>query len=290
MCDGRCGPTGLNFGCVSEDHSWVPPEVDTSMPSPARVYDYWLGGGHNFQADRALAEKIIQLMPGIRDAARLNRSFLRRAALFMLDSGIRQFLDIGSGIPTVGNLHEIVQEEAPECRVVYVDKDPVAIAHSELLLAGNGRTAVLRADLRDIDAIFSSDQVKRQLDLDQPVGLFMLLLLHFVPDDWDPVGIIGKYRDRLAADSCLALSHVAAEAKPAGMDEAVQTYNTRSAQNQAYLRNRDEVLRFFDGFDLVEPGLVGCPSWRPEGRGDFSPNAEINAVPWCGVGRKPVIT
>ncbi|GLZ31066.1 hypothetical protein Lesp02_32550 [Lentzea sp. NBRC 105346] len=264
----------------------MPVEVDTTVPSPARVYDYWLGGGHNFQSDRALAEKIIQLMPGIRDAARLNRSFLRRAALFMVESGVRQFLDVGSGIPTVGNLHEIVQEADPECRVVYVDKDPVAVAHSELLLLGNERTTVLRADLRDVDSIFESEQVSRLIDLDQPVGLFMLLLLHFVPDDWKPVSVLGEYRDRLPRGSFLALSHVAAEAKPAGMDEAVQTYNAKSAQNQAYLRNRDEVLRFFDGYELVEPGLVGCPAWRPEGCGDFSPTAEINAVPWCGVGVK----
>lgn len=265
----------------------MPPEVDTTVPSPARVYDYWLGGAHNFQPDRALAEKIIQLMPGIRDAARLNRSFLRRAALFMVESGVRQFLDIGAGIPTVGNLHEIVQDAAPECRVVYVDKDPVAVAHGELLLAGNDRTAALRADLRDLDDIFESEQVKAQIDLDRPVGLFMLLLLHFVPDEWDPAAILAKYRDRLPPGSFLALSHVAAEARPVGMDEAVQTYNQKSAQNQAYLRTRDEVLRFFDGFELVEPGLVGCPAWRPEGQGDFSPNAEINAVPWCGVGIKP---
>jgi SAM-dependent methyltransferase len=269
------------------DRSWIPPEIDTTVPSPARVYDYWLGGGHNFQSDRALAEKIIQIMPGIRDAARLNRSFLRRAAMFMVRQGVRQFLDVGAGIPTVGNLHEIVQDVAPECRVVYVDKDPVAVAHSELLLAGNDRAAVLRADLRDVAEIFESDQVKEQLDLGRPVGLFMLLLLHFVPDEWNPAGIVGEYRDRLAPGSFLALSHVAAEAKPPGMDEAVKTYNTKSAQNQAYLRNADEVLRFFGGFELVEPGLVGCPAWRPEGDGDFSRHAEINAVPWCGVGVKP---
>lgn len=272
---------------MSNDLGWVPPGVDTTVPSPARVYDYWLGGGHNFAPDRVLAEKILQIMPGVRDAARLNRSFLRRAALFMVEQGVRQFLDIGSGIPTVGNLHEIVQEEAPDCRVVYVDRDPVAVAHSELILAGNGNTAVLQADLRDLDAIFSSDATRKLIDFDQPVGLFMLLLLHFVPDEWDPVSIVGSYRDRLVPGSYLALSHVAAEARPDGMDEAVQTYNVKSSQNQAYPRTRDEVRAFFGGFDLVEPGLVGCPAWRPDGEGDFSMDEEINAVPYAGVAVKP---
>ncbi|GGU25218.1 hypothetical protein GCM10010178_16740 [Lentzea flava] len=250
------------------------------------MYDYWLGGGHNFASDRALAEKILQIMPGVRDAARLNRSFLRRAALHMVERGVRQFLDIGSGIPTVGNLHEIVQAEAPDARVVYVDRDPVAVAHSELMLAGNANTAVVQADLRDIDEIFASDPVQKLIDPGQPVGLFMLLVLHFVPDEWDPAAIVGRYRDRLAPGSYLALSHASAEAKPAGMDEAVQTYNVKSSQNQAFPRTHEQVLAFFDGFDLVEPGLVGCPSWRPDGEGDFAANEEINEVPFAGVAVK----
>ncbi|SES11023.1 S-adenosyl methyltransferase [Lentzea xinjiangensis] len=264
----------------------VPPGVDTSVPSPARVYDYWLGGGHNFASNRALGERILRIMPGVRDAARLNRSFLRRAALFMVERGVRQFLDIGSGIPTVGNLHEVVQAEAPGCRVVYVDRDAVAVAHRELLLAGNRDTAVVQADLRDLDAIFAGP-AGGLLDLDRPVGLFMLLVLHFVPDGWDPAAIVAGYRDRLAPGSYLAVSHTSAEAKPAGMAEAVRAYNDSSAGNQAFPRTRDEVLAFFDGFDLVEPGLVGCPSWRPDDAGDFAANPEINEVPFAGVAVKP---
>ncbi|MDX3662597.1 SAM-dependent methyltransferase [Streptomyces sp. ID05-26A] len=272
---------------MSSDLGWVPPGVDTTVPSPARVYDYWLGGGHNFAPDRALAEKILQIMPGVRDAARLNRSFLRRAALHMVERGVRQFLDIGSGIPTVGNLHEIVRAEAPDCKVVYVDRDPVAVAHSELILAGDRDTAVVQADLRDLDAIFNAGQVRELIDFDQPVGLFMLLVLHFVPDEWDPAAIVGHYRNALAPGSFLALSHASADAKPAGMDQAVQTYNVKSTANQAFPRTHDEVLAFFGGFDLVEPGLVGCPSWRPDGEGDFAASPEINEVPFAGVAVKP---
>lgn len=272
---------------MSSDLGWVPPGVDTTVPSPARVYDYWLGGGHNFAPDRALAEKILKIMPGVRDAARLNRAFLRRAALHMAERGVRQFLDIGSGIPTVGNLHEIVRAEAPDCKVVYVDRDPVAVAHSELILAGDRDTAVVQADLRDLDAIFNAGPVRELIDFDQPVGLFMLLVLHFVPDEWDPAAIVGHYRNALAPGSFLALSHASADARPAGMAEAVQTYNVKSSANQAFPRTYDEVLAFFDGFDLVEPGLVGCPSWRPDGEGDFAANPEINEVPFAGVAVKP---
>ncbi|WP_326952701.1 SAM-dependent methyltransferase [Amycolatopsis sp. NBC_01286] len=265
---------------------WVPSEVDTTVPNPARVYDFWLDGDHNFAADRALGEQILKIMPGIRDAARLNRAFLRRAAKFMVDAGIRQFLDVGAGIPTVGNLHEIVQQADPSCRVVYVDRESVAVAHSELLLQDNDRCTVLQADLRDVDEIFAG--AGELLDPDQPTGLFMLLLLHFVPDEWDPVSILARYRERLAPGSFLALTHVAADTESTGLDEAVQVYTTRqSPQNQPFPRTHDQVLRFFDGFDLVEPGLVGCAMWNPEGAGDMSDDPAINVLPYAGVGRKP---
>ncbi|MEO7195741.1 MAG: SAM-dependent methyltransferase, partial [Pseudonocardiaceae bacterium] len=170
--------------------NWVPRGIDTTVPNPARMYDYWLDGGHNFPADRDLANKVQQVVPGARDGARVNRAFLRRAVVFMVESGIRQFLDIGSGIPTVGNVHEIAQRADPACRVVYVDKEPVAVAHSELLLAGNDRVAVLQADLRDVEGILGHPRTTSVLDFDQPIGLLMLWLLHFVPDSWNPVGIL----------------------------------------------------------------------------------------------------
>ncbi|MGH3718612.1 MAG: SAM-dependent methyltransferase [Pseudonocardiaceae bacterium] len=265
--------------------SWVPLGVDVTVPNAARVYDYWLDGAHNFPADRDLANKVQQAVPAARDGARVNRAFLRRAVTFMVESGIRQFLDIGSGIPTVGNVHEIAQRADPECRVVYVDKEPVAVAHSGLLLAGNDRAAVIQANMRDVERILDHPQTTRVLDLDQPIGLLMVWLLHFVPDSWDPVGILARYRDRLASGSYLALSHVTTDGNPTGQTETVQLYQETS--DPVYFRSHKEILHLFAGFELVEPGLVGSAFWRPSGPGDISDSTEMNTVSYGGVGRKP---
>ena len=270
---------------LAKNPDWVPYGIDTTMPNAARVYDYWLDGAHNFATDRVMGDKVQQAMPAIRDAVRIHRSFLRRAVLFMVDSGIRQFLDIGSGIPTVGNVHEIAQRADPECRIVYVDKESVAVAHSELLLADNDRAAAIQANLRDVEDVLDHPETKRLLDFDQPIGLLILLMLHFVPDSWDPVGILARYRDRLAPGSYLALSHVTADGNPVGLTEAVQLY--QNTPEPLYLRSHEEVLRLFAGFELVEPGLVGCALWRPSGPGDASDSAEMNTLPYGGIGRKP---
>ncbi|MGH3753878.1 MAG: SAM-dependent methyltransferase [Pseudonocardiaceae bacterium] len=270
---------------MAESPDWAPHGIDTTVPNAARVYDYVLDGAHNFAADRAMANKIQQVMPEIRDAARINRSFLRRAVLFMIDSGIRQFLDIGSGIPTVGNVHEIAQRADPECRILYVDKEPVAVAHSELLLAGNDRAAAIQANLRDVEDILGHPQTRRLLDLDQPIGLLMLALLHFVPGFWDPVSILTRYRDRLAPGSYLALTHVTDDGNCTGLTETVQLY--QNTPEPIYPRSHEEVLRLFTGFELVEPGLVGSALWRPSGPGDISASAKTNTLTYGGVGRKP---
>ncbi|MGH3874765.1 MAG: SAM-dependent methyltransferase [Pseudonocardiaceae bacterium] len=270
---------------MANNTGWVPRSVDMTVPNAARVYDYWLDGAHNFAADREMANKIQQVVPGARDAARINRAFLRRAVLFMVGSGIRQFLDIGSGIPTVGNVHEIAQRADPECRVVYVDKELVAVAHSEMLLAGNDRAAVIQANLRDVDDVLDHPRSKQMLDLDQPVGLLMLWLLHFVPDSGDPAGILARYRDRLAPGSYLALSHVTDDGDVPGRAEAAEFY--RNTPDPLTLRSHAEVLRLFAGFELIEPGLVGSAFWRPAGPGDISDKVEMNSVSYGGVGRKP---
>jgi S-adenosyl methyltransferase len=270
---------------MTENPDWVPYHVDKIVPNAARVYDYWLGGAHNFAVDRMMANKVQQTVPAVRDAARVNRAFLRRAVLFMVNSGIRQFLDIGSGIPTVGNVHEIAQRAHPECRVVYVDKESVAVAHSELLLAGNDRATAIQANLRDVESILNHPQVKRVLDFDQPIGLLMLLVVHFVPDSWDPVGILARYRDRLAPGSYLAISHCTDDGSPTGVAEAAQYYQNTS--EPLHPRSYEKVLRLFTGFELVEPGLVGCAFWRTAGPGDTSDHTEMNSVFYGGVGRKP---
>jgi hypothetical protein len=270
---------------MAENPDWMLYDIDTIVPNAARVYDYWLNGSHNFAADRVMGDKVQQVMPAIRDAARINRSFLRRAVLFMVESGVRQFLDIGSGIPTVGNVHEIAQRADPECRVVYVDKESVAVAHSELLLQGNDRAAAIQANLRDVEDILDHPAAKCLLDFDQPIGLLMLLVVHFVPDSWDPVGLLARYRDRLAPGSHLALTHGTVDGKLAGLTETVKLYqNTPESLSP---RSREEVLRLFAGFELVEPGLVGCALWRPSAPGDICDSAEMNTLVYGGVGRKP---
>lgn len=269
---------------TAEQPYWLPRDTDPTVPNVARMYDYWLDGAHNFAADRMLVDKVQQLMPEVRDAIRAHRAFLRRAVLFLVESGIRQFLDIGSGIPTVGNVHEIAQRANPECRVVYVDKEPIAVSHSELLLQGNDRAAVIQADLRDIDAIIGHPKTRRLLDFDKPIGLLLLGLLYFIPDSWDPVGIVARYRERLAPGSYLAISHGTTDGDPAGLDETLQLY--QSTPDPMYFRSYEHVLRFFDGFELVEPGLVCCAFWRPSGPSDTCDSAEMNGLAYGGVGRR----
>jgi SAM-dependent methyltransferase len=255
-----------------------------SVPHPARMHDYWLGGGHNFAADRELAEKIISFMPGVEDVARLNQCFLRRAAKFLMESGIRQFLDIGSGIPTVGHLHEIVQQASPECHVLYVDPDPVAVAHSELMLADVPNTEVIRADLRDVAGVLADDVTRGLLDIDEPIGL-IAPMMHFIPDSSDPAGIMAGYRDRLAPGSFLALAHGTSDADIPGLERVIEAYNT--TRHRLYPRSHAEILRLSEGWELVEPGLVGMAHWRPEGPGDQSTNPGINSLLLAAVGRKP---
>ena len=266
---------------------WIPSGVDISVPSAARTYDYMLGGAHNFAVDRELGTKIEAMMPGLRNAARVNRAFLGRVVRFMVDQGVRQFLDIGSGIPTVGNVHEVAQAAAPGSRVVYVDRDPVAVAHSELMLVGNDDAAVLHADMRDSDAILGSDEARRLLDFDEPIGLLMLLMLHWVPDEADPHALLARYRDVLAPGSYLAVTHATADHQGASLSDATEAIKSSNSPDQMNLRSHAEITRMFDGFDLVEPGLVGCGEWRPGGPGDIAAQPDMNMLVYAGVGRKP---
>jgi hypothetical protein len=263
---------------------WVPPKIDMSVPHPARMHDYWLGGGHNFAADRELAEEIMRVLPGIEDVARLNQSFLRRATLFLVDAGIRQFLDIGSGIPTVGHPHEIVQRAAPDSRVVYVDSDPVAVAHTEIMLEDVPGTAVLQADMRDVPGILAADPVRDLLDLSQPVGL-IAPMLHFIPDSWNPSCILAAYRDHLPSGSYLIIVHVSADTEAPGLPETVEAY--KRTNFHLFPRHHAEILHLCDGFDLIEPGLVGTALWRPDGPDDRSTTPGINSLLYAAVARKP---
>ncbi|GAA4523683.1 SAM-dependent methyltransferase [Amycolatopsis samaneae] len=266
---------------------WVPPGIDLSKPSSARIYDYLLGGAHNFAVDREAAAQIERIMPGGQRSARLNRAFLRRAVVFMMEQGVRQFLDIGSGVPTVGNVHEIAHRADPEYRVLYVDRDAVAVAHSKLILGDNDRADVLRADMRDPESIMDSPEAKRLLDFDEPIGLLFLLMLHWVSDEDDPAGLTARYRDALASGSYLAITHGTEDMQPRRVHELTGVFRRARSHEQATTRSHDEVLALFGDFDLVEPGLVGCGNWRPMGPGDIVEDSKYNEIFYAGVARKP---
>jgi hypothetical protein len=265
---------------TAEDLSWVPPDVDVSRPNPARVYDYLLGGANNFEVDRGLARRLTEMVPDVAFMVIENRSFLRRAVAFLAESGIDQFLDLGSGIPTVGNTHEVVQEINPACRVVYVDQEAVAVAHSELLLAGNDRAGIVRADVRRPDDVLGDPKTRALLDFSRPVAVLMFAVVHFMDTDDHPNEVIKAYRDATVPGSCLALSHITAEGRP-DMIDAVAEYGSKATM-EGKLRGHEEILTFFDGYELVEPGVVFTPQWR----------GELNVVePWrsavyAGVGKR----
>ncbi len=263
-----------------EQASWVPSSVDLDRPSAARMYDYYLGGSHNFAVDREAAKSVEQIFPGMSGAARANRSFLRRAVRYLLDQGVDQFLDLGSGIPTVGNVHEIAQQSNPAAQVVYVDVEPVAVAHSSALLADNPRATAIQADLRDPDTIL--DGVKELLDFTRPIGLLMVAVLHFVPDADNPHKAVARYREALPSGSYLAISHGSLEGIPQdGMDDSERIKAIyRRTDSPLALRSHDEIADFFTGLDVVAPGVVPLPEWHSD-----SADAYISA--YVGVGRKP---
>jgi hypothetical protein len=273
--------TGGAEQTMTEQLDWAPDTVDTSKPSMARMYDYALGGSHNFAADREAAERVLRANPDGRFGMYANRAFLRRAIRFLVESGVTQFLDIGSGIPTVGNVHEVAQDANPDCKVVYVDIDPVAVIHSRQILTGNHRATAIQADIREPDRILDHPDVQALLDLDQPVALLMLCILHFIPDDQDPAGLVGRYRDRLAPGSYLAISHVTGDDDSEDHTNAMNVYSR--VMTQVNLRTHAQVTPLFAGFDLVEPGLVFVSRWRPE------PGADTTTALYyySGVGRKP---
>ncbi|MFD9561073.1 SAM-dependent methyltransferase [Streptomyces sp. NPDC059994] len=248
-----------------ERPAWAPTGIDISVPSVSRIYDYYLGGSHNFEVDREAARKAMEFIPGLPKVMQANRAFMRRAVRFALDEGITQFLDIGSGIPTFGNVHEVAQSGATEARVVYVDHDPVAVAHSRAVLDGNERAGVLAADLRKPQDILTSPEVGSLLDLEQPVALLLVAVLHFVEDSDDPRAAVAELRDALAPGSLLILTHAAYEGIPLSEDRAggaVGVY--RNIRNPLVMRTSDEIATFFDGFEMIAPGLVQMPMWRPE--------------------------
>ncbi len=243
--------------------AWAPTHVDLERPNAARVYDYFLGGSANLEADRAFAEEIFKDVPA-REFAHANRAFLRRAVEYLVrEVGIRQFLDLGSGLPTVGNVHEIAQRAAPDCRVVYVDVEPVAVQHAQHILRANGRAAAIGADVRYPHTVLAHPDTRRLIDFNQPVAVLLFAVLHFVPDEDDPPGIITAFRNELCPGSHLAISHATADNYPEDLAKAVEKY--QKTATPATLRTQHQVTALFDGFNLLPPGVVFTPQWRPEG-------------------------
>jgi hypothetical protein len=248
----------LAHSVVSEQ--WTPTPLEVRTPSVARMYDYYLGGKDNFPIDREAAEKFIAIYPDMPLMARENRRFLRRAVSYLTgNAGMRQFLDLGAGLPTRGNVHEVAHSIAPESRVMYVDNDPMVAVHGRALLATKGTVTMLEADLRRPAEIL--DAARRFLDFDEPVAVLMSAILHYVPDEDDPWGIVARFRDALAPGSHLAVSHITADHHPEAAKAAGRAYDQATAT--MIFRTHGQVLRFFDGFDLIEPGLTVKSLWRP---------------------------
>lgn len=266
--------------------AWAPGKVDIETPSVARIYDYLLGGSYNFPADRAVAEQSIAAWPDLPHLARANRAFLYRAVRFLSGAGIDQFLDLGAGIPTGGAVHDIARAHGSESRTVYVDSDPVAVAHGEILLQDAPDARVIQADLRDPEMVLRHPAVAGYLDLARPVGVLMVSVLPWVPDDDDPAAIVAQYRDATIAGSYLALSHGTGDFQPVTTGRVASVY--RQTSTPGTFRSREQITALMAGYELVEPGMVSINRWRPEpGVDDPLGGDETRYSMYAALGRKP---
>ncbi|MEV4316033.1 SAM-dependent methyltransferase [Actinocrispum sp. NPDC049592] len=272
---------------MAGERNWIPDDVDINRPSVARVYDYALGGAHNLACDRAVFQQLLAIHPRVREMAWTNRAFLRRAVLYMMDQGIRQFLDLGSGIPTVGNVHEIAQRADPEARVVYVDREDIAVAHSRLLLERNPLATIVEADITRPDHVLRHPDAQRLLDFAQPVGLLAMTVGHYVPDD-QVREVFRTYRDAVAPGSMLGITHLTNDfAVPT--DEMIATAS-RAGGDGMYSRTKAEVAALFGDFELCPPGIVQPSGWHPDPVVPGGPRSEDDGF-WSGVGvKRPVMT
>jgi hypothetical protein len=255
---------------ISKHELRVPEGVDVTRPSIARIYDYLLFGKDNFAADRAAADELMQSRLDPRRLALANRAFLRRAVRFVARQGISQFLDLGSGLPTSPSVHECAREVVPAARVAYVDHDPIVVAHNDALLATRDGVITVRSDVREPDVVLGHDALRGCLDFGRPIAVLLLSVLHFISGDEDAPGIVARFRERMAPGSYLVVSIGTSDgADPEMLAEATATY--AEARMPFTLRSRDQILDLFDGFDLVEPGLVSLPEWRPDYNTDRTP-------------------
>jgi S-adenosyl methyltransferase len=276
----------MSQGQGTETDPELPQDINTDVAHPARVYDYWLGGKDNFPADRALAEMMIQAIPNMRGLAAANRSFLRRAVRYLaVEAGVRQFLDIGTGIPTSPNVHEVAQEAAPDARVVYVDNDPIVLAHARALLTSQaaGETAFIMADLREPKSILDHPTLAATLDLSQPVAVMLVAVLMYFrdTDDPNPFEMVATVMEPMPSGSYLAVTHPTPDFNPEETARAVAA--AEAAGITLVPRGQAEIARFFSGLDVVDPGVTPVLSWRP----DEPPADPRSAYYWAGIARKP---
>jgi hypothetical protein len=269
----------------AEDPDWLPPEIKTGKAHPARVYDYMIGGKDNFAADRALADAVTAAMPSAPFMARANRAFLGRVVRYLAkEAGIRQFLDIGTGIPAAGNTHEVAQAVAAESRVVYVDNDPIVLVHARALMTSDvvGATAFIQADLREPDKILADPALHRTLDLGEPVALMLVAILMYLRDEENPRGIVSALLDALPSGSYLTISHPSADFSP---EEAAGAVAASERSGISFTtRTQAEVAAFYTGLEVIDPGVVPVLAWRPDGAAPTDPRAVYY---YGAVGRKP---
>lgn len=267
---------------MTERPTWAPQDIDITKPSASRIYDYFLGGSHNFEVDREAADAVLRAMPGARAISQANRAVMHRAIRHALDRGITQFLDIGSGIPTFGSSHEVAQATVPGARVVYVDNDPVAVAHSRAVLDGVENATIAAADLRDPESVLEHPESRRLLDFDRPIALLLVAVVHFLSDEDDPAGIIAALRDALAPGSLLVITHATLDHGPTPTGQRVAQDVYRRTSTPLIMRSAAELEPFFAGFDIVEPGIVPLPHWRPDAPGEDHDPAVLHGL--AGVG------
>jgi len=248
------------------------------------MYDYFLGGGHNFAVDRDAAEQLFAIFPDLPLVAQANRAVLRRAVQYLVRQGIKQFIDIGSGIPTAGNVHEVAQRADPEARVVYVDVEPVAVVHSQAILQGVPNTVAIQGDARQPNDVLNHPDVLRLIDLSQPIGVLLVSVLHFVPDDVEATDIVRSLRDAMPSGSYLVITHATTDKVETSWEKIEKVY--QGTTSPFHFRTRDQVAGFFEGLEMVEPGLVYLPLWRPESDDDLLLDQPDRTSGYAGVGRK----
>jgi hypothetical protein len=259
--------------------------IGLNRPNAARMYDYFLGGSHNFPIDRQAAETALAGFPGLAAGMRANRAFLRRAVRFLVSAGVDQFLDLGSGIPTVGNVHDIAQQINPDARVVYVDIEPIAVAHSYAMLAENDRAFVVQADLRRPAEVLATPEVRGLFDLQRPIGVLLVGVVHFIPDADDPQGIVGQYRDAITPGSYVAVTNAAIDESRVAENEAAKKVYA-STPTPLTFRSREAVAGMLDGLTPVEPGVVELLQWRPDSGDELTVDPSFSPFAYAGVGLK----